>query len=311
MAFTSGTAIFNLDLSEVVEEAFERCGSELRTGYDLRTARRSLNLLFADWANRGVNMWTMEQGTIPLVYNQMTDALPNDTVDLLEHQIRTQANSSSNQADLNITRISISTYATIPNKLTTSRPIQILVQRNNGMISPTGYTLSSTITSSATTITLSGVDNLPAQGFIKLDDEIIVYGYIQGNTLYNCFRGQQNTTAASHTSGAAVYWAQVPAVTVWPVPDNSTTYTLVYWRLRRTQDAGGGVDVADVPFRFIPCMVAGLSYYMGMKIPDAYDRLPILKSQYEEAWQLAADEDREKAAIRFVPRQQFIGGATT
>lgn len=311
MAFTSGTAIFNLDLSEVVEEAFERCGSELRTGYDLRTARRSLNLLFADWANRGVNMWTMEQGTIPLVYNQMTYALPNDTVDLLEHQIRTQANSSSNQADLNITRISISTYATIPNKLTTSRPIQILVQRNNGMITPTGYTLSSTINASDTTITLSGVNDLPAQGFIKLDNEIIVYGYISGNTLYNCFRGQQNTTAASHTSGTAAYWAQVPAVTVWPVPDNSTTYTLVYWRLRRTQDAGEGVNVADVPFRFIPCMVAGLSYYMGMKIPDAYARLPVLKTQYEEAWQLAADEDREKAAIRFVPRQQFIGGATT
>ena len=308
---TSGTAVFNLDLSEVVEEAFERCGSELRTGYDLRTARRSLNLLFADWANRGINMWTMEQGTITLVYNQMTYALPNDTVDLLEHQIRTQANSSSNQADLNITRISISTYATIPNKLTTSRPIQILVQRNNGMISPIGATLSTTINSSATTITLSNAAGLPAQGFIKIDDEIIVYGYITGNTLYNCFRGQQGTTAASHTSGAAVYWAQVPAVTVWPVPDNSTTYTLVYWRLRRTQDAGQGVDVADVPFRFIPCMVAGLSYYMGMKIPDAYDRLPILKAQYEEAWTLAADEDREKAAIRFVPRQQFIGGATT
>jgi hypothetical protein len=308
---TSGTAVFNLDLSEVVEEAFERCGSELRTGYDLRTARRSLNLLFADWANRGINMWTMEQGTITLVYNQMTYALPNDTVDLLEHQIRTQANSSSNQADLNITRISISTYATIPNKLTTSRPIQILVQRNNGMDSPIGATLPSTITASATTITLSSTAGLPAQGFIKIDDEVIVYGYITGNTLYNCFRGQQGTTAAIHTSGTTVYWAQVPCVTVWPVPDNSTTYTLVYWRLRRTQDAGQGVDVADVPFRFIPCMVAGLSYYMGMKIPDAYDRLPILKAQYEEAWTLAADEDREKAAIRFVPRQQFIGGATT
>ena len=308
---TSGTAVFNLDLSEVVEEAFERCGSELRTGYDLRTARRSLNLLFADWANRGINMWTMEQGTITLVYNQMTYALPNDTVDLLEHQIRTQANSSSNQADLNITRISISTYATIPNKLTTSRPIQILVQRNNGMDSPIGATLPSTITASATTITLSSTAGLPAQGFIKIDNEVIVYGYITGNTLYNCFRGQQGTTAAIHTSGTTVYWAQVPCVTVWPVPDNSTTYTLVYWRLRRTQDAGQGVDVADVPFRFIPCMVAGLSYYMGMKIPDAYDRLPILKAQYEEAWTLAADEDREKAAIRFVPRQQFIGGATT
>ena len=311
MAFTSGTAVFNLDLSEVVEEAFERCGSELRTGYDLRTARRSLNLLFADWANRGVNMWTMEQGTITLVYNQMTYALPNDTVDLLEHQIRTGANSTTNQADLNITRISVSTYATIPNKLTNARPIQILVQRNNGQISPTGHTLPSGIGAADTTITLSGVSGLPAQGFIKLDNEIIVYGYIQGNTLYNCFRGQQGTTAALHNTGTAVYWAQVPAVTVWPVPDNTTTYTLVYWRLRRTQDAGGGVDVADVPFRFIPCMVAGLSYYMGMKIPEAYDRLPVLKSQYDEAWQLAADEDREKAAIRFVPRQQFIGGATT
>ena len=308
---TSGTAIFNLDLSEVVEEAFERCGSELRTGYDLRTARRSLNLLFADWANRCVNMWTMEQGTIPLVYNQMTYALPNDTVDLLEHQIRTGANSPTNQADLNITRISISTYATIPNKLTTSRPIQILVQRNNGMISPTAHTLPSGINASVTTITLSGTAGLPAQGFIKLDNEIIVYGYIQGNTLYNCFRGQQGTTAAIHNTGTAVYWAQVPAVTVWPVPDNSTTYTLVYWRLRRTQDAGQGIDVADVPFRFIPCMVAGLSYYMSMKIPEAFERMPVLKQQYDEAWQLAADEDREKAAIRFVPRQQFIGGATT
>jgi hypothetical protein len=308
---TSGTAVFNLDLSEVVEEAFERCGSELRTGYDLRTARRSLNLLFADWANRGINMWTMEQGTITLVYNQMTYALPNDTVDLLEHQIRTNANNTTLQADLNITRISVSTSATIPNKLQNSRPIQILVQRNNGMISPIGATLSTTINSTATTITLSTAAGLPAQGFIKIDDEIIVYGYITGNTLYNCFRGQQGTTPASHTSGATVYWAQVPAVTVWPVPDNATTYTLVYWRLRRTQDAGQGVDVADVPFRFIPCMVAGLSYYMGMKIPDAYDRLPILKAQYEEAWTLAADEDREKAAIRFVPRQQFIGGATT
>jgi len=308
---TSGTAVFNLDLSEVVEEAFERCGSELRTGYDLRTARRSLNLLFADWANRGINMWTMEQGTITLVYNQMTYALPNDTVDLLEHQIRTQANSSSNQADLNITRISISTYATIPNKLQTSRPIQILVQRNNGMISPIGATLPAQISADATTITLSSTAGLPAQGFIKIDNEVIVYGYITGNTLYNCFRGQQGTTPAIHTLGSTVYWAQVPAVTVWPVPDNSTTYTLVYWRLRRTQDAGEGVDVADVPFRFIPCMVAGLSYYMGMKIPEAYERLPVLKAQYEEAWQLAADEDREKAAIRFVPRQQFIGGATT
>lgn len=308
---TSGTASFNLDLTEIVEEAFERCGSELRTGYDLRTARRSLNLLFADWANRGVNMWTFEQGTIQLVQGQNTYALPDDTVDLLEHVIRTQANSTTNQADLTITRISVSTYATIPNKLQQARPIQVWIQRLNAQTSPTGSLLASTISSSATTIPLNTVVGLPANGFILLDTELIYYGYISGNTLYNCARAQQNTTAASHTSGTAVYIKQVPAITVWPTPDNTQTYTFVYWRLRRTQDAGGGVDVMDVPFRFIPCMVAGLAYYMGMKIPTAMERLPVLKQQYDEAWMLASDEDREKAAVRFVPRQMFIGGGYT
>lgn len=311
MAITSGVAAFNLDLSELVEEAFERCGSELRTGYDLRTARRSLNLMFADWANRGVNMWTMEQGQITLVPGQNTYALPSDTVDLLEQVIRTGANSQTTQADLNITRISVSTYATIPNKLTQARPIQVWIQRMNAQSSPTGLTLATTINASVTEITLSSTVGLPAAGFIKLDSEIINYGYIEGDTLYNCARAQQNTTAASHTAGAAVYWEQLPAITVWPTPDASTTYTFVYWRLRRTQDAGGGVNVMDVPFRFIPCMAAGLSYYLALKVPEGAARLDILKSQYDEAWQLAADEDREKAAIRFVPRQQFIGGATT
>lgn len=311
MSTTSGVAAFNLDLSELVEEAFERCGSELRTGYDLRTARRSLNLMFADWANRGVNMWTMEQGQITLVPGQNTYALPNDTVDLLEHVVRTGANSATTQADLNITRISVSTYATIPNKLTQARPIQVLVQRLNAQSSPTGLTLATSISSSATEVELSSVAGLPAAGFIKLDSEIINYGYISGTTLYNCFRGQQDTTAASHTAGVSAYWEQLPAITVWPTPDSSTTYIFVYWRLRRTQDAGGGVNVMDVPFRFIPCMAAGLAYYVGMKIPGAEGRLQMLKQQYEEAWQLASDEDREKAAIRFVPRQTFIGGAST
>ena len=308
MATTSGYSAFNLDLAELVEEAFERAGSELRTGYDLRTARRSLNIMFADWANRGINMWTIEQGEIVLTQGQNTYALPDDTVDLIEHVIRTGGNVASTQADLTITRISVSTYATIPNKIQQARPIQIWVQRLDGQNSPTGLTLNGTITSTATEITLSSVIGLPAAGFVKIDNEIINYGYISGNTLYNCFRGQQNTTAASHTTTTAVYLAQVPAVTVWPTPDSAQQYTLVYWRLRRTQDAGGGVNVMDVPFRFIPCMVAGLSYYLALKIAGGAERLPILKQQYDEAWQLAADEDREKAAIRFVPRQQFIGG---
>ena len=308
MANTSGASAFNLDLAELVEEAYERAGSELRTGYDLRTARRSLNIMFADWANRGINMWTIESGIIPLVQGQNTYALPDDTVDLVEHVIRTGGNVASTQADLTITRISVSTYATIPNKIQQARPIQVWVQRFNGQNSPTGLQLSGGITASSTQITLNSVVGLPTTGFIKVDAEIINYGYIDGNTLYNCFRGQQDTVAALHNSGTAVYWAQVPAVTVWPTPDGAQSYQFVYWRLRRTQDAGGGVNVMDIPFRFIPCMAAGLSYYLAMKVPGAAERLAVLKQQYDEAWQLAADEDREKAAIRFVPRQQFIGG---
>ncbi len=307
MANTSGSTGFNLDLTELVEEAFERVGSEMRTGYDLKTARRSLNLLFADWANRGVNMWTFEQGTIDLVQGQNTYALPNDTVDLLEHVIRTQANQQSNQADLTITRISVSTYATLPNKLQQARPIQVWVQRMDGQQSLTS-TLDGAITSTATEITLADATGLPSTGFIKIDNEYIQYGYITGNTLYNCFRGQNNSTAASHADNASVYWARLPAVTVWPTPDGAQTYQFVYWRMRRVQDAGGGVNVMDVPFRFVPCMTAGLSYYLALKVPGGLERLGVLKQQYDEAWEIAAGEDQEKAAVRFVPRQQFIGG---
>jgi hypothetical protein len=227
---TSGTTAFNMDLTELVEECYERCGSELRTGYDLRTAGRSLNLMFSQWANKGLNMFTYEQGLINLIPGQATYDLPADTVDLLEHVIRTGAGSQSTQADLTITRISVSTYATIPNKLQQARPIQVWIER--------------------------------------LD---------------------------------------TPRFTVWPVPDNSQPYVFVYWRLRRMQDAGTGVNTMDMPFRFYEAMTAGLAYHLALKIPGAMDRLPILKQQYDEAWELASTEDREKAAVRFVPRATRIG----
>jgi hypothetical protein len=304
---TSGVAAFNLDLTEIVEEAFERAGSELRTGYDLRTARRSLNLLFADWANRGINMWTFEQGTINLVPGQNTYPLPNDTVDLLEHVVRTGAGSASTQSDLTITRISVSTYATIPNKLQQARPIQIWIQRLNGQTASVGTTLSTTISATDTTIVLASVTGLAATGFILIGSETIGYGYISSNTLYNCSRGQGTTTAAAHTAGDAAYQQNLPAVTVWPTPDNSTTYQLVYWRMRRIDDAGGGVNTMDVPFRFLPCLVAGLAYYLALKVPNGGQRMDLLKQQYDEAWDYASTEDRESAAQRFVPRQMFIG----
>jgi len=228
---TSGTSVFNLDLAELVEEAFERCGAELRTGYDLKTARRSLNLLFADWANRGINLWTVEQGSINLVQGTATYNLPDNTVDLLEHVIRTGAGNVSTQADLTITRISVSTYSSIPNKLTQARPIQVYINRQ----------------------------------------------------------------------------APTPTVTVWPTPDGSIPYQFIYWRLRRIQDAGDGSNTMDVPFRFIPCMVSGLAYYLALKLPGAMERLGVLKDQYDIDWDFASTEDREKAAVRFVPRQQFLG----
>jgi hypothetical protein len=242
---TAGTTSFNLDLNNLVEEAFERCGSEIRTGYELRTARRSLNLLTAEWANRGVNLWTIEQGEIALNQGQFAYNLPIDTVDLLEHVIRT--GTGQNQSDLTITRISVSTYATIPNKLAQGRPIQIWVDRQSGATYPPGGQPEGTDP-------ITGVDH--------------------------------------------------PQVYVWPTPEQSNYYTLVYWRMRRVQDAGNGTNTQDIPFRFLNCMVAGLAYYLSMKI--APDRMAILKAQYDEQWKYAAEEDRDKAAIRFVPRRMFI-----
>ena len=313
MATTSGTSAFNLDLTEIVEEAFERAGSEMRTGYDLKTARRSMNLMFADWANRGVNMWTFEQGTLDLIQGLNTYPLPNDTVDLLDHVIRTNPNQQSTQADLTITRISISTYATIPNKLTQARPIQVWVQRLDGQISPTGFTFQSADTG-AQTVTLSSTANLPTVGYLNIGTETIFYNWIvDGTTLGGVFRAQNGTSQTTPAVGTAVYVNNMPRVTVWPTPNIGTVgdpyYQFVYWRMRRVEDAGGGVNVMDVPFRFIPCMVAGLAYYMGLKIPGAMDRLPVLKQQYDEAWDLAAQEDQEKAAVRFVPRRQYIAGS--
>lgn len=233
---TSATNEFNLDLNSVIEEAFERCGAELHSGYDFRTARRSLNLLLMDWANRGINLWTVEEGQQVLTYNQSTYDLPVDTVDLLDHVIRT--GTGQNQIDINITRISGSVYSSIPNKNATGRPIQVWVNRQGGT------------TNSANVV-------------------------------------------------------QYPQYIIWPTPDNSTTYTFVYWRLRRMQDAGDGVNGQDVPFRMLPALVSGLSYYLAMKLPGADVRLPMLKAVYDEQWQIASEEDRDKSSLRLVPRMSF------
>jgi len=306
---TTGTTLFNMDFTEIAEEAWERAGREMRTGYDLRTARRSMNLMTIEWQNKGINMWTIEQGFINLTPGLATYALPTDTIDLLEQVIRTGSNTSSTQADLTITRISVSTYATIPNKLQQARPIQVWVQRLSGQVNPANTVLNGAITSTSDTITLDSVEGLAGSGFIRLESEDIYYTYITGNVLGGVYRGQNNTTAASHVDGTAVYVPQLPAVTVWPTPDNSTPYQFVYYRFRRIQDAGAGVETADMNFRFLPCVVAGLAYHIAVKTPELMPRIQMLKQIYDETFEIAAGEDREKAAIRFVPRQMFIGNS--
>lgn len=306
MAQTTGTSGFTQDVNDLIEEAFERCGLELRTGYDFRTARRSLNLLTIEWANRGINLWTVEQGQIPMVTGQAMYPLPVDTIDLMDHVVR-QNNGTTNQIDINITRIAEPTYITIPNKLTQGRPIQVWVNRQSGQENATAITLNGNISATDTTITLSSTVGLATAGFIKIGNETISYPNINGNQLINCARGQNNTTANSHSTGDAITVQNLPCINVWPTPNApGDQYTFIYYRLRRIQDAGTGAYVQDIPFRFIPAMVAGLAYHLSMKLPAVDpNRSVALKASYEELFDQAASEDREKAALRFVPRNMF------
>ena len=305
---TSGTASFNLDLNNIVEEAFERCGAELRTGYDLRTARRSLNLMTAEWANRGINLWTVEQGQIPMVTGQALYPIPVDTVDLMDMVIRQNAG-TLNQIDINISRIAEPTYMSIPTKLAQGRPIQVYVNRQSGMENATSVTLNGGISATSTTITLSSLAGLPTSGFIKIGSETISYPNVDSSTnqLLLCARGQNGTTAAAHATGAAITVQNLPCIYVWPTPNSpGDQYTFVYYRLRRMHDAGdGGTYNQDIPFRMLPCLVAGLSFYLAQKIPEAQPRIPFLKQEYEEQWLIASTEDRDKAPVRFVPRNLF------
>jgi hypothetical protein len=310
---TSGLNAFNLDLSEICEEAFERCGKELRSGYDLRTARRSLNILTIEWANRGINLWTIEQGQIPININagQISYPLPIDTIDLLDQVIRT--GTDQNQVDINISRISESTYSAIPTKNAYGRPIQVWIDRQSGNTNAAASTtVAATVQPTDTTITVTSTANMRSQGYINIGSETILYQNLgssltsNANQLLNCYRGVNNTTATTHAVSAPIYQTFMPNVNLWPTGNPGTQYTLIYWRLRRLQDAGGGINTQDIPFRFIPAMVAGLAYYLSVKLPDMdLNRVIGLKNDYEQQFDLASGEDRSKEPIRFVPRQLF------
>jgi hypothetical protein len=300
---TSGLSIFNLDLNDIIEEAFERCGLELRTGYDFRTARRSMNLLSMEWANRGINLWTVEQGLIPMVTGQAMYPLPIETVDLMDMVIR-QNNGTTNQIDINISRIAEPTYMSIPTKLAQGRPIQVYINRQSGMENLSTATVAATVSATDTTITLTSTAKLASAGFVKIGTETISYPNISGNQLINCARGQNNTTAAAHAIGATVTVQNLPCINVWPTPNApGDQYTFVYYRLRRMQDAGNGVNEQDIPFRMLPALIAGLAFQISVK--KAPERAMALKAEYEEQWLMASTEDRDKAPLRLVPRNNF------
>jgi hypothetical protein len=217
---TSGSRDFNIDVGEIIEEAYERCGLEVRTGYDARTARRSLNLMFADWANRGINMWTVAQATITLTQGQSAQTLTADVVDVLEIVLR------RSNTDFEVERISRGEYATLPNKTTQGRPSQFYFDRQI-----------------------------------------------------------------------------LPVINLWAVPENSTDQ-LVYYYVQRIEDADALVNTTDMPFRFYPCMVAGLAYYIAMK--RAPERIQLLKSVYEEEFQRASDEDEDRVPLKLQPSMQYL-----
>ena len=222
----TSTYTFSLDLGDVMEEAFERAGSELKSGYDYRTARRSLDLMFLEWQNRGVNLWTVKEGTQSLTSGTARYTLDAKILDIVEAFIRTDAGNTSSQTDQSLTRISVKQFAHLTNKLDSAKPLQYWFERSD----------------SANSINL------------------------------------------------------------WPVPDSQETYTLVYYYIERIADTGANAGTnPEVPSRYLPCLVAGLAYYLSLKKEESKDRIQLLKQLYEDEWRIASDAHREKGSLYFVP----------
>jgi|TARA_R100001079_G_scaffold5426_1_gene3334 hypothetical protein len=223
---TSGTFTFNLDLSDAMEEAFERAGLELRSGYDYKTARRSLNLMMLEWQNRGLNLWSVEFATQALTAGTNQYQLDGKVLDIVEAFVRTDAGEQNSQFDQSMTRISVSQYSNLSNKLTRSKPLQYYVEKNFNSIT----------------------------------------------------------------------------INIWPTPDDQETYQFGYYYMERVEDAGSPAsNNMDVPARFLPCLVSGLSYQLSLKYPEAIPRAQSLKADYEEQWKLASDSDRNKASLFVAP----------
>ena len=223
---TSGTTAFTLDLGDIMEEAHDLCGSELRSGYDYRGAKRALNLIFLEWQNKGLNLWKIEQGTQTLTSGTSSYALPSSALEVIDAFIRTNAGDTVKQFDQRLNRISRTQYNHQAIKLLESRPTQFFIDKG---------------------------------------------------------------TSSNN-------------IVLWATPDSSETYTLVYDYLQKIEDAGNPAsNNADVPSRYLPCLTYALAYNLACKLPEAQNRVPMIKQRYDELWNEVSDADRERAAIRFVP----------
>ena len=290
---TSGSVNFNLDMAEITEEAFERCGLEFRTGYDSATSRRSLNLLFAEWANRGLNLWTVEQITQPLAQLSSTSSVAVYPIGTITATVGSSTNLSVGET---ITGGTSEVTASVISK-PSSTTITLTV--------PSGaFTAGETITgsSSAASTTISSDPSLiDVQSTVSFL-EAIIRRSSSDISINRISRGDYLNTPDKTTQGRPTQFYVdrliTPTVTVWPSPENSTD-ELIYYRVRRIEDADTAINTADLPFRFLPCLVAGLAYYLAIK--RAPQKIVILKEIYEEEFQRAASEDGERTALRLVP----------
>ena len=284
----SGSKDFELNVAEYIEEAFERCGLELRTGYDAKTARRSLNLLFADWANRGLNRWTI---------SQVTQTVAEE---ISEYPVGTITLSVSDSGSFTIAETitggtSAATASLITKPDSTSMTITVPSGTFTSGETITGSSSSATTTTTSTASledTQSTIDIL--SGVIRRDSSDISITRISRDTYLNI--------ATKSTKGRPTQFYVdrliTPVVKVWPTPENSTDQ-FIYDRLVRIDDADTSVNTVEIPFRFYPCLAAGLAYYIALK--KAPDRIQILKVLYEEEFLRAAEEDRDKANLVLVP----------
>ena len=296
---TSGSVDFNLDMVEIAEEAFERCGLELRTGYDSRTARRSLNLLFADWANRGLNLWTVDQVTQTVAQLSTSSAITTYPLGTITATVGASTGLSVGETITGGTSAVTASIITKPSSTT------VTVTVPSGTFT-SGETITGGSSGASTTISASpSLADVQASGDIL---EAVIRRSSEDLSITRISRQDYLSVTKKTTQGRPTEFyvdrLVTPTVTIWPAPENSTDQ-IIYYRVKKIQDADSAVNTPDIPFRFLPCLVSGLAYQIAVK--RAPNRIPMLKTIYEEEFQRAAAEDIEHGIpLKLVPSYQSM-----